>query len=117
MKNNGMIVYKESFITKIKNIFKKLFGKHRDTITLEKNENEFPNAIQENAKERFITEIKVDSDKVNAVQKKNNILEKLKGNKEKLNMLSIERLKKLEKYYDNIIEQNEIQIKKLKASA
>lgn len=112
MKNKEMVVYKESFITKIK----KLFGKHRDNIILEKNENNFSNSIQVNAKEKFITELKVDSDKINLVSKKNNILEELKGNKEKLNMLSIDRLKKLEKHYDNIIEKNNIQIKKLKES-
>lgn len=46
-----------------------------------------------------------------------NFLKEIEGNEEKLNMLSIDRLKKLEKYYDNIIAENDKKIKKLKASA
>ena len=45
-----------------------------------------------------------------------NFLEEIKGNEEALNMLSIDRLKKLEKYYDSVIEENEKKIKKLKAT-
>ena len=40
-------------------------------------------------------------------------LKEIDGNKEMLNMLSIERLKILEKYYDNIIEENNKKIKRL----
>jgi hypothetical protein len=40
-------------------------------------------------------------------------LKEIDGNKEMLNMLSIERLKRLEKYYDNIIEENNKKIKRL----
>lgn len=49
--------------------------------------------------------------------KKDNFLKEIEGNPEKLNMLSIDRLKKLEKYYDSVIEENDRKIKKLKATA
>lgn len=114
MNNNGLIEYKESFITKIRDFFRRLF--------LEKEEQH--NYIQEKSvneiteeKPSFINDIKVDSKTVNTVIEKNNFLEEINGNEEALNMLSIDRLKKLEKYYDSIIKQNNEEIKKLKASA
>ena len=48
---------------------------------------------------------------------KNNLLNEIEGNAEKLNILSIDRLQKLEKYYDDIIAENDKKIKKLKVSA
>ncbi len=119
MNNNGLIEYKESFITKIKNFFKRLFGKNNiqyDNIQEVPNDtaNEFDN---DEKKDKFVTELKVDSREVNNVVKKDNFLKEIEGNPEKLNMLSIDRLKKLEKYYDSVIEENDRKIKKLKATA
>lgn len=118
MNNNGMIEYNESFITKIKDFFKRLFGQS------EKQNNyiqeESANKITEEKKEGqsdFIDNIKVDTKPVNSVIDKKNFLEEIKGNEEALNMLSIDRLKKLEKYYDSVIAENEKKIKKLKATA
>lgn len=68
-------------------------------------------------KDKFVTKLKVDSREVNNVVKKDNFLKEIEGNPEKLNMLSIDRLKKLEKYYDSVIEENDRKIKKLKATA
>ena len=48
---------------------------------------------------------------------RNNFLKRVEGNEDALKMLSINRLKKLEKYYNNIIEQNNEKIKKLKKTA
>ena len=118
MNNNGMIEYKENFITKIKNFFKRLFGKNEEKYNYIK---EQPvNEITEEKQERqsdFIDNIKVNTKVVDSVINKKNFLEQIKGNKEALNMLSIDRLKKLEKYYDSVIAENEKKIKKLKASA
>ena len=50
----------------------------------------------------------------NIVIERNLFLKEIEGNEEKLEMLSIDRLKKLEKYYNNIIEENNEKIKKLK---
>ena len=119
MNNNGLIEYKENFITKIKNFFKRLFGKDNiqyDNIQEVPNNtaNEFDNVEK---KDKFVTELKVDSREVNNVVKKDNFLKEIEGNPEKLNMLSIDRLKKLEQYYDSVIAENEKKIKKLKATA
>ena len=64
----------------------------------------------------FIDNIKIDTKVVDSVIDKKNFLEEIKGNEEVLNMLSIDRLKKLEKYYDSVIAENEKKIKKLKAT-
>jgi len=118
MNNNGMIVYKEGFISKIKKFFKKLFGNKKQeenniqTITNEKEQESNVNERED----KFLKEIKVDIDASNDVIKKNAFLEELDGNVEALNMLSVDRLKKLEKYYDDIIKQNDAKIKKLKTT-
>lgn len=118
MNNNGMIEYKESFITKIKNFFKRLFGQSekQNNYIQEKPVNEITEEKQER-QSNFIGNIKVDTKVVNSVIDKKNFLEEINGNEEALNMLSIDRLKKLEKYYDSVIAENEKKIKKLKATA
>lgn len=118
MNNNGLLEYKEGIMTKIKNFFKRLFIKKDNKYN---NIQEICNQnmsgfINEEKKDNFITELSVDNKKINSVVKKYNFLEEIEGNEEKLNMLSIDRLKKLEKYYDNIIAENDSKIKKLKAT-
>ena len=119
MSNNRMIEYKESFITKIRKFFKRLFSKKDNQYNsmhekINENVNEY---INDEKKDEFIIELSVDNKKINNVIEKKNFLEEIEGNEEKLNMLSIDRLQKLEKYYDNIIAENDKKIKKLKASA
>lgn len=117
MNDNGMIEYKESFITKIKKYFKRLFGKKEEQYNYVQQEP--VNEIAEEKNERqsdFIGNIKVETKAVNSVIDKKNFLEEIKGNEEVLNMLSIDRLKKLEKYYDSVIAENEKKIRKLKAT-
>lgn len=116
MNNNEMIKYKEGFISKIKKFFKRLFGKQEEQYNYIQDEQPI-NEIEETQEkqDRFVNEIKVDRKVVDAVVEKDNFLKEIEGNEEALNMLSIDRLKKLEKYYDNIIEQNNEKIKKLKA--
>ena len=117
MNNNGIIEYKESFITKIKKIFKRLFGKKEEQYNYVQQET--VNEIEEEKKERqsdFFYNIKIDAKAVNSVIEKKNFLEEIKGNEEVLNMLSIDRLKQLEKYYDSVIAENEKKIRNLKAT-
>lgn len=117
MNNNGMIEYKESFITKIKKFFKRLFGKKEEQDNYVQQEH--VNEISEEKNERlsdFIDNIKVDIKGVDFVIDKKNFLEEIKENEELLNMLSIDRLKKLEKYYDSVIAENDKKIRKLKAT-
>ena len=117
MNNNGMIEYKESFITKIKNFFKRLFGQSKKQYNHIQEEpvNEIIEEKQE-IQSDFIDNIKVDTKSVNSEVEKDDFLEKIKGNEEALNMLSIDRLRKLEKYYDSVIEEKEKKLKKLKAT-
>ena len=119
MNNNGLIEHKESFITKIRKFFKRIFGKEDNqynNIQEESNVN-ISKSINEAKKDSFITELSVDDKNINNVIEKKNFLQEIEGNEEKLNMLSIERLQKLERYYDSIIAENDKRIKKLKASA
>ena len=104
MSDNGKIEYKENFISKVKKIFTRDEEQHNSI--RERN-------VKENKKKQdsFANEIKVDT-----LIKKNYFLKEIEGNEEELNMLSIDRLEKLERYYDDIIEQNNKKIKRLKIS-
>lgn len=117
MNNNGMIEYKESFITKKKKIFKKLFERKEEQYNYVQQEpvNEIAEEKNEGQSD-FFDNIKVDTKVVKSINDKKNFLEEIKGNEEVLNMLSIDRLKKLEKYYDSVIAENEKKIRKLKAT-
>ena len=117
MNNNGIIEYKENFITKIKQFLKQLFERKEEQYNYVQQEpvNEIAEEKNENQSD-FIDNIKVDTKVVNSVTDKKNFLEEIKGNEEVLNMLSIDRLKKLEKYYDSVIAENEKKIRKLKAT-
>lgn len=117
MNNHGMVEYKESFITKIKKFFKRLFEKKEEQYNYVQQENVNEVAEEKNEKQSdFVENIKVDAKAVNSVIDKKNFLEEIKGNEEVLNMLSIDRLKQLEKYYDSVIAENEKKIRKLKAT-
>ncbi len=115
MNNNGMIEYKGGFIFKIKSFFKRLFEKKEEQYNYIQEE-QLINEIKDEIQDKFVSEIKVDTKVVDSVVEKKNFLEEIDGNEELLNMLSIERLQKLEKYYDSIIEQNNEKINKLKAT-
>ena len=118
MNNNGLIEYKESFITKLRKFFKKLFGKkdNQYNIIQEKTNENVSESINDEKKDNFISELRVEDKEINNIVKKGNFLKEIEGNAEKLNMLSIDRLKKLEKYYDNVIAENDKKIKKIKAT-
>lgn len=116
MKNNSMIEYKENFISKIKKFFKNLF-KNTNEEEIQKFEISNIMGIDENSEKtenEFFENIKVDSSNINKYIDKNKFLDYIDGNVEALNMLSIDRLRKLNKYYDEVIEENEKIIKKLK---
>ena len=114
MNNNGLIEYKEGFISKIKKLFKKILGKSEEHYNYMQQESinklQKDNYLQNN----IINDLKVNTKEINIVIERNNFLKRIEGNEEALKMLSIDRLKKLEKYYNNIIEQNNEKIKKLK---
>ena len=112
MNNDGLIGYKKSSISKIKNSLKKTLKKNEDNYIQEESAIEFKK--NDNLRNNFINNLKVDAKVTNAVIEKRKFLEKINGNEETLKMLSIDRLKKLEKYYNNIIEQNNKKIRNLK---
>lgn len=117
MNNKSLIEYKPSLISKIKMFFKSLFGKKDIIIPEDKNIN---NTVVNNVKEKsFLDNIKIDNvdvnntvEKINKENEREKFLEMIEGNREALNKLSIAQLKKLDKYYDKIIEENQLKIQK-----
>ena len=142
--NNSLIKYEEGIFTKFKNFIKRIFGIKKDKIikieeiensslieedVLEKNNIEESTIIEKqiqpveeietsiNKTDDFHENIQVDGDEASKIIKRRELLEELDGNYEKLNMLSIDRLKKLDQYYEKIIKENEEKINRLKQSA
>lgn len=117
MNNKSMIEYKEGLISKIKNFFNKLFKRKKEKSVYEpENEDLKENEIITDKEENeFFNDIKVDSSDIDKFMDKKNFLEYIDGNIEALNLLSVDRLRKLKEYYDGVIEKNDKIIKKLKA--
>ena len=111
MKNNEIInINEKSFFYKLKKIFlnlkNKIFGEK---------DNKGISKMNNSEKNEFHKDIKVDQmEPNNDLFEKEEFIKSLDGNIEALNMLSIERLEKLEEYYQSIIDKNEIEIKRLK---
>ena len=116
MKNNEMMkINEKSIFYKFKMIFFYLKNK----LFKDKNKYKIDDSVDEynrhNEKNEFHEKIKIeDIEIVNNPFEKEEFLKSLDGNIEALNMLSIERLEKLEQYYQSIIDKNEIEIKRLK---
>lgn len=66
-------------------------------------------------REEFIDSYKVNSKDVNKIVDRKKFLKRIEENDKILNMLTVERLRKLTKYYADIIKQNDEKIKKLRA--
>lgn len=119
-KNKSMIVYKKAFFTKIWNFFKNLFNKHNEESINEEmlyKASEQSKTQNEQNNMHFLEKIKINDNKILDVAKRKEFLDEINANDEALNMLSIDRLKKLEQYYDEIIRQNDAKIKRLKESS
>ncbi len=119
MNNNSMIEYKESFISKIKNFFRNLFKIKKGKKTYQQEISDLNNkeSILDKKEQTFLNDIKVDTSDIDKFMDKNNFLEYIDGNIDALNLLSVDRLKKLKEYYDGVIEQNDKIIENLKKSA
>lgn len=119
MENKQLIKYKESFISKIKRFFFNLFKGKKET-HVQETSNEIDDDVKktnfDEEENKFFNDLKVDSCYVDEFMAKKKFLKYIDGNVEALNLLSVDRLKKLEEYYDEIIKENEIKIKKLKAN-
>ena len=111
-KYDEMIEYKENFASKISKMLKKLFGRNKVKYS---GSQEIPHEKNQKLEQgTFMDEIQVDTTQIDKTIIKEDFLEKINGNTEVLKLLSIDRLKKLNHYYDEIIKENEIKINKLK---
>lgn len=109
MKNKSIIVYREKFKSKILNFLKKFFNK------LEQNDKDI--AYIDKTREQhgdFVDQLKIDKDITNVPYEKEKFLEEMMNDVKSLSLLSIDRLRQIEKYYDSLIKKNAMIIKKLK---
>ena len=111
MKNNSLIEYKEGLVSKIRRFFRALFKKNKKE-ELDETITDFNKAEND-----FFDNIKVDSSNANKVVDKKKFLEYIDGNVKALKMLSVDRLRKLKEYYDDVIEENDKIIENLKKSS
>ena len=115
MNNNKLKNYKSHSITRIKEIFKTIFSSKR---TEKSNTDEEQSAVIENNKrQKFLEQIEDKSNSASKVARKVEMLSKIENDENKLKEMSIEELKELSIYYNEIIERNNIIIEKLKKSA
>lgn len=113
--NNGLIEYKKSFVSKIKDFFKNLFGMKKANDVIPKVEDEV--AVINDRTNKFLNEIRVENNDLEKLIDKKDFLNFLDGNEEALKKLPIDKLEKLIKYYDGVIEKNDKLIKRMKKSA
>lgn len=113
--NNGLIEYKKSFVSKIKDFLKNLFGMKKANDVIPKVEDEV--AVINDRTNKFLNEIRVENNDLEKLIDKKDFLNFLDGNEEALKKLSIDKLEKLIKYYDGVIEKNDKLIKRMKKSA
>lgn len=118
MNNNEMIKYKDNFVSKIKKFFSRLFkGKKVEANQTEEISNfNVEETVSDKKENEFFDELIVNTSDIDKVIDKKNFLEYIDGNADALNLLSVDRLRKLKEYYDNIIEKNDKIIKNLKKS-
>ena len=115
MTNNNLIEYKPSFISRIKEVFKKIFFRNTtEKINIEEKQE---NIIENNKRQEFLKQIEDKSNSASQLARKIKMLSNVKNNENKLNEMSMEELIELSKYYDELIEKNNNIIEMLKKSA
>ncbi len=112
--NDLPVLYKNGLFFKLKNFFKSLF-KSKAQKSEEINPNkEIIQELKDNAE--FSKNLKYEiENKVSEEYKKREFIDKIEENPELLNELSVDRLKKLVNYYDEIILDYKDKIKKISA--
>ena len=117
MKIKEMVKYKEKFIAKIRRFLINLFGKNKEEKKeiIKKSSIEYNTSITKEKNDKFINEIR--DEEIIKKSKKSEFLRGIDGNVEKLSLLSVERLRLLKKYYEDVIKENEEKIKKLKVNS
>ena len=112
-----IVANEDTFVGKIKKFFHNIKIKlFKDKENVEKN-NIKNNLGQNERKSKLINELRADFTNTNQIIEKDKFLENISKNNKALDMLSTDRLRKLSKYYDEVIEKNNEIIKKLKESA
>ena len=110
------IVKKSNGFEKIKNFFRNLFVRNNKKVIIDDNK---ANIIEEdniNEDNKFLESVKVSKFNLNSFQNsqnKNQFIKQLEKDTSLLENLSIDRLEKLDKYYNDLIESKKMQLKKL----
>ncbi len=110
MENKEMVEYKESFITKVKGFFKNVFSKEKNvkpkaSLYIQETDNKQYGQFQEGLKVEEYNN--PNGRRIDTYEKqRNQFLEEINGNVEMLNNLSVDRLMRLEDYYNSVIEEN-----------
>jgi len=114
MKNQSLIVVENNIFSKIKKFFYNLkdrFFKHKEIV----NEVNAERDIAENqeVENKFREDIRIELKPSNNPKNKKDFLSEINGSIEKLELLSTDRLRILEKFYDGVIAKNKMVISKL----
>lgn len=114
MNNNLPIKRENSVILKIKNFFRRVFGKKEPIETINYKDEKI-NISNQQDKQHFGEDIKisVSNDYLNEI-KRNDFVDEIEKNPDLLYNLSIDRLKKLENYYDDLIMKDKEELTKLR---
>ena len=114
MKNNLPIKKENNFLSKIKNFFRRLFVK-KDPIEITNNIDEKMDISNQQDKQSFGDDIKISvfNDYLNDF-KRTDFINKIEKNPDLLYNISIDRLKKLENYYDYLIAKDIQELNKIK---
>ena len=119
MNSNLPVKQDNTLCGKIKNFFRKLFFKEPENTEVQNNIQEQETVIEsEDRKDKFQESIKVEvkNDYVNEV-KREEFLDELESNPQLLYDLPIEKLEKLENYYEESIKKQEIKLAKMKKAS
>lgn len=110
--NKLILLEKQNIFVKIKNYFYKLFHKENKNISIEKQEKEENIVDKSNFKENIKTE--VDFSEINNEIKKEEFLKKIEKDETILKKLSLDRLKLLEKFYEDRVNKKKAILAELK---
>ncbi|MBR2587772.1 MAG: hypothetical protein IKD77_01020 [Bacilli bacterium] len=112
MNQNGLIVYRESFVSRLRNFFRSFFGRRRVQQKYMRRETIYGTQLEaDNIQNNYWNDSKTNNKSTEYERK--NFLKEIEENNGALNMLSTSILRKLEKYYESVIERNNKKIKKL----
>lgn len=121
MKNELLpTIKKDSIFIKIKKFFMKLFGKEESKEENFEEDNFKNNTIIIEEKNKFVKTIKLLQNESNTNQnnnEKDELIKQLENDTSLLENLSIDRLEKLNNYYDELIEKEQMKLKKLTSKA